>query len=249
MPIKFVDLLQQSWNFMRNQQVFSLFAIITISVVQLLVIFLLANDAGTISQQQIEQQQVEPGQMLAFLLPTMLLGVINLFINLLMILNIQSINNGSYQQFFQNTGNAIKSFLPVLLLQIVMILPFSLGLSFAMTSPEMIIVAFPLILVGFYFFFKLSLLIYVYLLEKPQKTVLETIKFTLQLSRGKMMPLVLFCVISYVVPGILSRFVAMIGNGSVGTVISIILSAFISVFMAIFSFRFYQVYRQLPANN
>lgn len=249
MPIKFVDLLQQSWNFMRNQQVFSLFAIITISVVQLLVIFLLANDATTISQQQIEQQQVEPAQMLAFLLPTMLLGGINLFINLLIILNIQSINNGHYQHFFQNIAGAIKAFLPVLLLQLVMILPISLGVSFVITSPEMIIVAFPLILVGFYLFFKLCLLIYVYLLEKPQKTLLETIKFTLQLSRGKMMPLVLFCVISYVVPGVLSRFIAMLGNSMVGSVLSIILSAFISVFMAIFGFRFYQVYRQLSSNN
>ncbi|HDL1719896.1 TPA: ABC transporter permease, partial [Mannheimia haemolytica] len=34
MSIKFVDLLQQSWNFMRNQQAFSLFAIVTIVVVQ-----------------------------------------------------------------------------------------------------------------------------------------------------------------------------------------------------------------------
>lgn len=248
MPIKFMDLFQQSWNFMRNQRSFSIFAISTIVVVQLLVILLLSNQAPEISQEQIEQQQIEPAQMLAFLLPTILLGVINLFINVLMILNIQSINNGNYQHFFQNTSATIRSFLPVLLLQIVMILPLSLGISFMTTSPEMMIVAFPLILVGFYLFFKLCLVIYVYLLEKPQKTLSETIKFTLHLSRGKMMPLILFCVISYVVPGILSRFIVVLGNNMVGNVFSIVLSAFITVFMAVFSFRFYQVYRQLPAN-
>lgn len=43
MSIKFVDLLQQSWNFMRNQQAFSLFAIVTIVVVQLVFILVSPN--------------------------------------------------------------------------------------------------------------------------------------------------------------------------------------------------------------
>lgn len=249
MPIKFADLLQQSWNFIRNQRSFSLFSIVTIAIAQILIIFLSSNRAPEITQQQIEQQQVEPAQILAFLLPTILFGMISLFINVLMILNIQSINSGNYQHFFQNLFTAVKAFLPVLFLQIVMISPFSLGISFALTSPGTTIIAFSLILVGFYLFFKLCLLIYVYLIEKPQKTLSETIKFTLQLSRGKMLPLVLFCVISYVMPGILSRFIATLGDGMVGSTLSIILSAFITVFITIFGFRFYQIYRQLPEGN
>lgn len=247
MSIKFVDLLQQSWNFMRNQQAFSLFAIITIVVVQLVFILVSPNSPELMAESQPQQLQIDASKMVSLLLPTILLGVVNLLINVLMIFNIQSINDGNYRQFFQNSGNALKHFLPVLLLQFVMVLPLSLGASFAMASPETVIIALPVLVVGFYFFIKLSLVIYAYLLEKPQKSLSESIKFTLQLSRGKMLPLILFCVISYLLPGMLSRLFTVFGNDFIGIFITIVLSAAINVFMAIFSFRFYQVYRQMPA--
>ncbi|WHP46849.1 ABC transporter permease [Mannheimia bovis] len=248
MPIKFVDLLQQSWNFMRNQQSFTLFAIMTIVVVQLAFILLLPASPEMVADQQPQQIQIDSSKLLAILMPTVLLGIANLFMTVLMILNIQSINNGNYQNFFQNAGGALKHFLPVLMLQFIMVLPLSLGASFAMASPETVIIALPMLVVGFYFFIKLSIVIYAYLLEKPQKTLSESIKFTFQLSRGKMLPLILFCVISYLLPGMLSRLFAVFGNDFVGALITVVFSAVINVFMAIFSFRFYQVYRQMPAN-
>lgn len=48
-------------------------------------------------------------------------------------------------------------------------------------------------------------------------------------------------------PGMLSRLFTVFGNDFIGIFITIVLSAVINVFMAIFSFRFYQVYRQMPA--
>ncbi|WP_238544167.1 hypothetical protein [Mannheimia haemolytica] len=151
MSIKFVDLLQQSWNFMRNQQAFSLFAIVTIVVVQLVFILVSPNSPELMAESQPQQLQIDASKMVSILLPTILLGVVNLLINVLMIFNIQSINDGNYRQFFQNAGNALKHFLPVLLLQFVMVLPLSLGASFAMASPETVIIALPVLVVGFYF--------------------------------------------------------------------------------------------------
>lgn len=247
MQIKFAELLQQSGNFMRNQPRFSLFAVASIVMLQLAVILLFPNTAADTATVAAEAQP-QPLD-LSKLLPTVLLGVANLLINLLMILNIQSINNGNYQHFFQNMNGAVKAFFPILLLHFIMVLPLSLGASALIGSPDMLIVAFPVMLMGFYLFIKLCLVVYVYLLESPQKSVLETLRFTFQLSRGKMLPLVLYCVISYVLPGLLSRILMGLGNNLVSVVISLILSAAISVFMAIFSFRFYQIYRQAPAQH
>lgn len=248
MPIKFVDLLQQSWNFMRNQSSFTLFSVLTIVMVQLAFVLLLPA-APEISNAQPDQQiEMNASKMLSILMPTILLGVANLFITILMILNIQSINNANYQQFFQNAGGALKAFFPALLLQVIMVLPLSLGASFAMASSETVIIAIPVLVFGFYLFIKLSLVIYAYLLEKPQKTLSESIKFTMQLSRGKMLPLILFCVISYLLPGILSRLLTILGNDFVGSLLTIVFSSIINVFMVIFSFRFYQVYRQAPVH-
>ncbi len=99
MSIKFVDLLQQSWNFMRNQQAFSLFAIVTIVVVQLVFILVSPNSPELMAESQPQQLQIDASKMVSILLPTILLGVVNLLINVLMIFNIQSINDGNYRQF------------------------------------------------------------------------------------------------------------------------------------------------------
>lgn len=140
------------------------------------------------------------------------------------------------------------NFLPVLILQFIMVLPLSLGASFLMASPESVMIALPVLVMGLYFCIKLSIVIYAYLLESPRKTLLGSIKFTFQLSRGKIFPLILFCVISYLLPGMLSRLLAVLGNDVMGAFITVVCSAVINVFMLIFSFRFYQVYRQMPAN-
>lgn len=100
MPIKFVDLFQQSWNFMRNQQSFTLFAIATIVVVQMAFILLLPASPEILADTQPQQIQIDSEKLLSVLMPTILLGVANLFLTVLMILNIQSINNGNYQHIF-----------------------------------------------------------------------------------------------------------------------------------------------------
>ncbi|HDL1730037.1 TPA: ABC transporter permease, partial [Mannheimia haemolytica] len=87
MSIKFVDLLQQSWNFMRNQQAFSLFAIVTIVVVQLVFILVSPNSPELMVESQPQQLQIDASKMVSILLPTILLGVVNLLINVLMIFN------------------------------------------------------------------------------------------------------------------------------------------------------------------
>lgn len=247
MQIKFVELLQQSGNFMRNQSAFSLYAVGILAILQFALLFLAPAPSVTIDPQQMGQQPVELGTVLSGMLPSILLSIVNLFIGILMILNIQSINNGQYQHFFQNTSKAIKAFLPLVLLTFIAVFPLSMGFSFALTSGASIL-AIPLILTGIYLFIKLSLSTYVYLLEQP-KTVIETIKFTLQLSRGKMMPLILFVVLSSFVPNILSSLLAVFGNDVIGVLIKVILGSAITVFITVFSFRFYQLYRQLPANQ
>ncbi|WP_238348718.1 ABC transporter permease [Mannheimia pernigra] len=216
MPIKFVDLFQQSWNFMRNQQSFTLFAIVTIVVVQMAFILLLPASPEILADTQPQQIQIDSEKLLSVLMPTILLGVANLFLTVLMILNIQSINNGNYQHFFKNVGSALMNFLPVLILQFIMVLPLSLGASFLMASPESVMIALPVLVMGLYFCIKLSIVIYAYLLESPRKTLLGSIKFTFQLSRGKIFPLILFCVISYLLPGMLSRLLAVLGNDVMG---------------------------------
>ena len=115
MPINFPQLLQDSWNFIRNRRQFSLTAMGLLLAIQLLATFVLSNfmvSASAVS-----------------LLPSLLIGIGNIFISVLLVLNINDINVGIFQSFFQNTSKALAKLLPAISLYIIMVLPLSFGMS------------------------------------------------------------------------------------------------------------------------
>lgn len=201
MPIKFPNLLQDSWNFIRNQHTFSLLAIILLSALQFVNLFLVPR-IGNMDTENVEMT-------LSDLFPLLVMGVANIFITTLLILNIKEINRGSFKHFFQNLSAAVTKLFPVVLLNIIMVLPLSIGMASqvfgAKAGNGLSMIAFPLIIGGAFLFIKLCLSVYAYLIEELN-SVNEAIRFTWQLSRGRGIALVLFCVISYFVPQILMSF-------------------------------------------
>ncbi|WGE32711.1 hypothetical protein NYR60_03645 [Actinobacillus genomosp. 2] len=239
MPIKFPDLLQDSWNFIRNQRSFSLFAIVLFSALQLVNLLLVPNMG------QVDANNTE--MTLSALYPLLLMGVLNIFLTSLLILNIKDINRGSFKHFFQNLSVSLAKLFPVIVLNILMVLPLSIGMASQLFGSQagsgLALVAFPLIIGGAFLFIKLCLSVYAYLIEEFNG-IGETLRFTWQLSRGKGIALVLFCVISYFVPQILMSFLSGLGASAVGLAITVFISSFFSLFITVFSFRFYQVYSQ-----
>lgn len=234
MPIKFTELLQQSWNFIRNQPKFSSFAISLLIVLQSINFIFLPNTAESLSPD--------------VLFPRLLSAAATVFLSILIILNIKSINSGSFQQFFQNSGEALQRFFPVIFLTLVMVFPVSLGMAagtLATTGDTSLsLIAFPLLIGGMFIFIKFSLVIFVYLTETPQKTVRETLAFTWSLTRGRLYPVVSYCFISQFLPIVINTLVLSLGANLVTVIISVVVSAFLSLYMNIFGFRFYQSYRQ-----
>ncbi|MDP8101076.1 hypothetical protein [Phocoenobacter atlanticus] len=248
MPIKFIQLFQDSWNFIQNQRQFSLFSMGTMLLIQLGQYLLLQFFPIQLPAQNISQNPQE--NILFVVFPSLLLLILNLVFTALVILNVKSITNSNYQHFFQPISGILKSFFPLILLSIISAIPlaFTLGLtgfySIANQSP-ISLVSLPLIVLGLYFFIKLYLTIYVYLVEEPQKSIMETLTFTFKLSKGKMRPLALFCVLASLLPLFIINSLERLGDGIPTLVFSAIVSTFLSVFVIVFSFRFYQLYRQL----
>lgn len=246
MPINFVQLLQDSWNFMRNQSQFVLFGVILLVVLQLASFFL--SPQMNLSPQEL-QNDVAFEQAFAAQLPSMIIsGLISVFVNVLIVLNIKSINNGTYRHFFQNLGEVAKRLFPALSLTILMVLPLSVAVSFGAVglSGGASLLVLPLMITGIFIFLKLCLVLYAYLIEEPQKTVGESVKFVWAMSRGKMRILFLFCVLSFLVPSLLGGLLGNMVGGEIGGLISQIFGAVLSLFMVIFAFRFYQAFRALP---
>lgn len=240
MPVNFLQLFQESWNFMRNQANFTLVGLALLIGLQVANLFILPpitpeNLAGN-----------TPESVLTLNLPSLVVpALIDVFVTILLILNIKAINQGNYRHFFQPLSAAFKALLPVVAMSMLMALPISIGVSsgvLATQMPSLGIISLPLLVSGCYIFVKFCLLAYVYLLEEPQKSLGETIKFTWQLSRGKMLTLILFCIVVYLLPSLIANQIAQLG-----ALPARVLSAFFSLYFVIFSFRFYQIYRNLNA--
>ncbi len=249
MPLDFSRLFQDSWNFIRNQQQFTFFSVLLLTLASFGMSFAMSKvvPADLLTQNlSSDQINIDAASVLGISLAYLL---VNAWFHILIILNIKSISRGNYHHYFTNNLAVINYIAPVILFVFIMIMPISIAFSFGSilvsVNSAMGIIFLPLLISGLYIFIKLSLITYVYLLEEPKKRVSETFNFTWQLSRGRMVPLLLFCLVVYVAPLLLG---GIFSGGqdlfSFGFFISHLINAFISLFTIIFGFRFYQAYRQ-----
>ena len=204
--MKFLDLLQDSWNFMRNQLNFTLFGIGLLVLLQVGALFLLQNMVSLPVAPNAQGMDAEVAA--SALSPSLLVALINVFVNAVLILNIKSINNGDYRNFFQNMVPAFKALPAMLLFMLCMFFPLSFAFVGIMASGAnggmSSLIMLPLLITGIFVLIKLSIISYVYLVEEPRKGIMETIKYTWTMSRGKASMLILYFAISYIVPFILS---------------------------------------------
>ena len=236
MPINFPQLLQDSWNFIRNRRQFSLTAIGLLLAIQLLATFVLSNfmvSASAVS-----------------LLPSLLIGIGNIFISVLLVLNINDINVGIFQSFFQNTSKALAKLLPAISLYIIMVLPLSFGMSSILFSnisgSGASIFSLPLSAIGIFVFVRLNLAIYVFLVENYR--VGQAVKFMWQLAKGKMAALFAYTLLANLLPILITALVGRLGDNVAIMMLSFVISAFLSLFTTILGFRFYQTIRPKTVN-
>ena len=236
MPINFPQLLQDSWNFIRNRRQFSLTAMGLLLAIQLLATFVLSNfmvSASAVS-----------------LLPSLLIGIGNIFISVLLVLNINDINVGIFQSFFQNTSKALAKLLPAISLYIIMVLPLSFGMSSILFSnisgSGASIFSLPLSAIGIFVFVRLNLAIYVFLVENYR--VGQAVKFMWQLAKGKMAALFAYTLLANLLPILITALVGRLGDNVAIMVLSFVISAFLSLFTTILGFRFYQTIRPKTVN-
>lgn len=231
MPINFPQLLQDSWNFIRNRRQFSLTAMGLLLAIQLLATFVLSN--FMVSDSAVS------------LLPSFLIGIGNIFISVLLVLNINDINAGTFQSFFQNTSKALAKLLPAISLNIIMVLPLSFGVSSILFSnisgSGASIFSLPLSAIGIFVFVRLNLAIYVFLVENYR--VGQAVKFMWQLAKGKMAALFAYTLLADLLPILITALVGRLGDNIAIMVLSFVISAFLSLFTTILGFRFYQTIR------
>lgn len=257
MPINFLQLLQESGNFMRNQRGFVRTAFLLYFSLSLIMAFITPSPASL-------QSNSEP-----LPLPILLaISVVNIWLAILMLLNIKAISLGNYRHFFTLSGTAFSRIFPVFCLLFIVALPFGLGIilvsfgsilamstALSQASIITILIALPLFVMGIVISLKLCLAHYIYLLDEPQKGVGESLKFAMTFSRGKMKLLSLYALLFFVLPLIIGQLLFLLEEAIaslvaldtriISSMIGGAISSIIAIYLTIFSFRFYQAYRSL----
>lgn len=242
MSVNFVQLLQESGNFIRNQKTFSLTAILVMLVLQVANVLLSAQLF----------KAVDPAQMASTLggslFLSMVFAVFTVYFSLvLVVLNIKKINEGQYHNFFEATGEAFSKLFPVIGVIILMSFPLSFGIASAAMGGEagsgLGIVALPLLAGGIFIFLKLCLGSYALLVENMR--VGQAVKFSWQLTKGKMLWVIGYVLIAYVIPMVINAMLAQISANMVMQIIAALVGVCLSLFTVVFGFRFYQTLRSI----
>ena len=225
MPINFLQLLEESWNFIRNQTQFSIIAV---------GLFLSLSIFNLYMAEQFTSVTLEPTQGLSLL--AIILSLLNLYVSVLIILN----------HFFQSVGMALARLPAAIGVSMLAVLPLSLGVSSIIVGNMMgngvSVVGLPLLVFGIYIFLRLCPALYATLIENLP--VMQAVKLTWRLTKGKMLVMIGYAIFAYLIPQLLPALLSNLGKNLVFQVISIGFSIFFALFFTIFGFRFYQVLRQ-----
>lgn len=236
--ISFSSLIQQSFNFLRNNIIFAIVAILAFIGLQF-ANYTLINQINLPTEAKMQFGQVTN---------SMLFAAISLIINITMILAIVEINKGSK---FNTLSLIIRFFsviLPVIALNFVMVFPLVLSLVLAQIPAMQVglnsYLMLPLLMLGVFIFIKLNVITFAYLHHYPNKNALSTLKDTWNLSNGRMLTLIKYVLLVYIIPGLINTFAV-----SISPYLMIVVSAFLNVLVSILGFRFYQVYSENKKSN
>lgn len=235
--INFSVILQESANLLRNTPRFTLIALALLMLPQLVKFSADLDTSGGLGT--LENQAV-----LTNLPQIMLSALLTVLINIIIILVIKAVNNGTFKSFSQVTSEALRSLFGVLVLSFLSALPISIAMA-GFSFGEVGVLMIPLFVGGLFLFIKLSLASYAYLLESPRKSLTEILKYTWSLSHGRFSTLLIFVLLAYMLPALLQSILGLaLGNSLFGVLILDMIAALIALFVIVFSFRFYQMYRR-----
>lgn len=246
MQINFTQVLQDSWNFFRNQQktMLSLVAILFIvQTLSLLVDTPLISDENLTNQASLADSlaQVDAAQFLGTMLFKQL---ITSFVATWGLATIHQISQKTYRTLGQSATLALRRFIGVILLDLLMVAPMLLGMGEALaalltkTSPS--IMSLIAMIVGVWFFVRLNLSSTHYI--ATQDNIGQSAK-TIWL-RGKNLkgPLFIYALLVYfVVPMVIFQLSAFSANNLLAMIVSIV-AAVLNIFMLVVTYRFYSLF-------
>ncbi|AWX14803.1 hypothetical protein CEP48_00750 [Mergibacter septicus] len=247
MPFNFVQILTDSWNFIRNQKQQFLFFLILTSLVQLGTSFIMQQFFGDSSITELQQQLTNSQEMqspaLGILYLSLFSGLFSLLLNLCFFLSVDNTSVGRQHTFQQLFLTALKKLPTFLLIYLITFFPVTLfaSSSLVVTSSTGQLSFFLIIGLIFTLFFliRLCLFPYAYLIENERLS--QLFKKLWEHSKGHFSSLFLFFILAFFLPNALNFSLAKSG---IPTLIIIPVINGLELFSLVLTYRFYTLFRQ-----
>ncbi|MDO4430950.1 MAG: hypothetical protein Q4B95_06630 [Lonepinella koalarum] len=247
MPINFTSLFQDSWNFMRNQKTLVYRFLFIYTLFSLASYALNANllnntEISTNTSEQILQNIALSDIALMYIVQQTSF----LFLNSWTMLSVDQINRQQSLNLSQSFSAALSKFIGVITLNLLLILPLSLivldifSSIFTHRSPSMF--ALPGMIFGIFVFIRLFLAPIAYLLDDQKWS--KAIGFIWQSGIKRSSTLLLFCLITQFLFGLIAQSLNALANNSFLPVVAATLLAALHLFNLILTYRFYRLFTQ-----
>lgn len=239
MQINFTHILQDSWNFFRNQQKI---------MFQFVLILLVAQNVGALlssplnNESHISELANINIENIAFSI--VITQLLTSFISAWGLISIHSISQQNYQTLTKSFTLTLRRFLGVIVLNLLMTAPMLLGLSEAFaallikSSPS--IISLIAMLVGIWFFVRLNLTVVHYL--STQDDIKQTIQKIWIKGSSRKNVLFIYTLLVYFLAPILVFQLTTFSNNVLFDMVIGILSAILNIFMLVITYRFYSLF-------
>ena len=261
MPVNFTQLLQDSWNFVRNQKNFTLSFVIAFTLLSFAINMIFDASTSALTPdafQQLDNPDLTPEQQVAlfsallqkidanFLLFIYIVyQVIFLLFSCWEILTVHHISLQNNYSLTQTFGMALKRFFGVLIINILISLPLLICFTaflVSVLSGSGISILIVFVFFSIFIFIRTCLAFITYLIE--EKGIGESIAYIWRAGIGRTTTLLWYFLIVYLIFSIISNRLADFSNNMPLGAIATLLVSFLNVFAVVISYRFYTIFTQ-----
>lgn len=243
MMINFIQIFQESGNFMRNRQKFSLLFILLFFSNAIFFGLLSADTPPLPAQEGAENLQSLAGN------TSLYQALISVFLSSWATLIVHQSSLRHIQPLAQSFSSTLKRFGGILVLNgiamFLLAMSVAEGLLAIMTNTTPSPFSLITLVLGAFIFTRLCLADTHYLTQSAP--LLTSLTFIWQMGKKNTLSLFIFCAITYLLIPMVTYYISLLSNQMIFKVFFLLLTSTINVFVLIFNYRFYTLLTQKAA--
>ncbi|OOF57102.1 hypothetical protein [Rodentibacter genomosp. 2] len=244
MKINFTQVLQDSWNFFRNQKKTMLQLVLILFMTQVLSILLspsINSPEALVDTNTFDMANID---VIGFLTSFSIAQLATTFLSAWGLLTIHKISQQNYRTLGQTFGATLSRFIGVVILELIVVIPIFLGLfeigAAVLTKTSPSIISLVAIIVGIWFFIRVNLSTTHYLTS--QDSIGQSLQKIWLQGRTQKSALFIYALLVYFVVPTLVFQLTTLSNNMVFILIVSGFASLLNILMLVVTYRFYSLF-------